>query len=50
MFPSQAVALLDAVAATDKELVHMTGDHYFQDPPGARDEVADLIAAWVAAR
>jgi pimeloyl-ACP methyl ester carboxylesterase len=50
VFPSQAVALLDAVAATDKQLVTVTGDHYFQDPPGARDEVADLIAAWVAAR
>ena len=28
---------------------HVAGDHYFQEPPGARDEVADLIAAWVAA-
>jgi fermentation-respiration switch protein FrsA (DUF1100 family) len=50
VFPSQAVALLDAVAAADKRLVTVTGDHYFQDPPGARDEVADLIAAWVGAR
>ena len=49
VFPSQAAELLDAVAATDKQLVTIAGDHYFQDPPGARDEVADLIAAWVAA-
>ena len=24
------------------------GDHYFED--GGRDEVADLVAAWLAAR
>ena len=49
VFPSQAQELFDAVAATDKRLEHLAGDHYFQQPAGARDEVADLIAAWVAA-
>ena len=49
MFPSQAQELLDAIASTDKRLVHLPGDHYFQEPASARDDVADLIAAWVAA-
>jgi len=49
VFPSQARAIYDDVAATDKRLEHVTGDHYFQEPAGARDEVADLIAAWVSA-
>lgn len=50
VFPSQAEAIHAAVAATDKELVTMSADHYFLDPPGARDELADRVAAWVAAR
>ena len=49
MFPSQAQELFDAIASTDKRLEHVAGDHYFQEPAGARDDVADLIAAWVAA-
>jgi hypothetical protein len=35
------------VASSDKRLDHVAGDHYFQQPAGAREEVADLIAAWV---
>jgi hypothetical protein len=50
VFPSQAVEIFDAVAATDKQFETVGGDHYFLDPPGARDTVADLVAAWVAAR
>lgn len=49
VFPAQAVELFNAVAATDKQLVTIPGDHYFQQPAGARDDVADVIAAWVAA-
>ena len=48
VFPSQAVEIFDAVASPDKEMVTMPGDHYFLTPAGARDDVADVIAAWVA--
>jgi alpha-beta hydrolase superfamily lysophospholipase len=48
VFPSQAQELYDAIASTDKRLEQMPGDHYFQEPANARDDVADLIAAWVA--
>jgi pimeloyl-ACP methyl ester carboxylesterase len=50
VFPSDARAIFDGLAAVDRELVTMTGDHYFAQPTGARDEVADLLAAWVSAR
>jgi hypothetical protein len=50
VFPSQAQEIFDGVAAKDKDFATITGDHYFQEPAGARDEVADLIAAWVGAR
>jgi alpha-beta hydrolase superfamily lysophospholipase len=45
---SDARSLYDALAATDKELVFIKADHYLQEPAGARAEVADLIATWVA--
>ncbi|MDH4077060.1 MAG: alpha/beta hydrolase [Acidimicrobiia bacterium] len=50
VFPSDADAILGAVAATDKSRVTIAGDHYFREPDGARDRVADAIADWVAAR
>jgi pimeloyl-ACP methyl ester carboxylesterase len=48
VYDSDARALFDALAADDKTLEFIKGDHYLQDPPGARDRAADLIAAWVA--
>lgn len=48
VFPSDAHAIHDALAATDKQLTFVPGEHYFED--GGRDDVADLIAAWVAER
>lgn len=50
VFPSDAEAILGAVAADDTTHERVAGDHYFLDPPGARDEVADLIVDWVAKR
>ncbi len=50
VYPSDARWILDTVAATDKELVEMPGDHYFLEPAGAREAVADLLAGWVAER
>jgi hypothetical protein len=48
VFPSDARAIFDALAATDKQLELIPGEHYFET--GGRDEVADLIAAWIEER
>jgi pimeloyl-ACP methyl ester carboxylesterase len=48
VYDSDARALFDAFAAKDKTLEFIKGDHYLQEPAGARDLAADLIAAWVA--
>jgi pimeloyl-ACP methyl ester carboxylesterase len=48
-FPSDATAIFEAVAAEDKSLSWLPGDHYFTGP-GGRDEVADLILEWLRAR
>ena len=50
VYDSDARALYDAVAARDKQLEFIKADHYLTEPGGARDEAADLIAAWVSAR
>lgn len=47
VFPSDAQAIHDGLAATDKQLHELPGDHYFRGVEGARSEVADLLAAWV---
>jgi hypothetical protein len=46
VFTSDADGIFQAVAATDKERVDMPGDHYFASHPGARAQVADVIAGW----
>ena len=50
VFPSQAQEIFDGIAAKDKQFETIVGDHYFQQPEGARAVVADLIAAWVGER
>lgn len=50
VFPSDARAIHDALAAKDKTLQFIPGDHYLEAPPSARDHVADIISAWVTAR
>ncbi|MQA94638.1 MAG: alpha/beta hydrolase [Streptosporangiales bacterium] len=50
VFESDVRAILDALAAADKSLEYVAGDHYFAEREGARAEVADLVAAWVADR
>ena len=47
VFPSDAQAIHDALASTDKTLEMITGDHYLQTPETARDQVADLIVDWL---
>jgi hypothetical protein len=48
VFPSDAHAIHDALAADDKALELIPGEHYFET--GGRDELADLLATWIAAR
>ncbi|WP_106349328.1 alpha/beta hydrolase [Antricoccus suffuscus] len=48
VFPSDADSIYDAIGTKDKRRVDLPGDHYFLEPAGARDGVADLIAQWVA--
>ena len=49
VFPSDARAIHEHLASRDKRLDFIPGDHYLQDPPAAREELADRIAAWTAA-
>jgi pimeloyl-ACP methyl ester carboxylesterase len=46
VYDSDARALYDSLAAADKTLEFINADHYLQEPSGARDQAADLIAAW----
>ena len=48
VFPSDARAIHDALAAPDKGLELVPGEHYFET--GGGGEVADLLAAWIRAR
>ncbi len=48
VFPSDAHTIHDALAAEDKALELVAGEHYFET--GGRDEVADLLAAWIGQR
>ena len=50
VFPSDARTIHTHLAASDKQLDFMTGDHYLQDPDTARDEVADRIVGWLQER
>lgn len=50
VFPSDATTIHDHLASQDKRLDFIPGDHYLEDPEGARDGVADRIAGWVAER
>lgn len=49
-FPSDAAAIYGALAAEDKVLESVPGDHYLIEPAGSRDTVADLISAWADTR
>ena len=47
VFPSDAQGIFDALGTDDKELHLVKGDHYLETPDTARDDVADLIVAWL---
>src|SRR5690606_7816875 len=50
VFPSDADRIADALASEAKTRLDHAGDHYFLEPEGARDAVADTVADWLAAR
>lgn len=50
VFPSDAQSIFDALGAQDKGLEMIAGDHYLENPAGARDGVADMIADWIKSR
>ncbi len=50
VFPSDAQAIHDALGSADKGLEMIPGDHYLENPGNARDDVADMIAGWLASR
>jgi acetyl esterase/lipase len=47
VYETDARAILDGLAAADKQLERIRADHYLREPDGARGRAADLIAAWV---
>ncbi len=49
VFPSDAAAIHDLIGASDKQAHELDADHYFLTD-GARDELADLVTAWVTER
>ena len=50
VFPSDAEAIFQQLASSDKALHMISGDHYLQDPNDARDVAADLIQDWLQAQ
>ncbi|GEL20625.1 hypothetical protein [Pseudonocardia asaccharolytica] len=45
-----ARGILDGLAADDKTLELLAGDHYFTQPAGARSQLADLLGGWLGRR
>ncbi len=50
VFPVDAHTLHDNLAADDKTLEFIAGDHYLLTPEGARKDLADLVAGWLQER
>jgi hypothetical protein len=49
-YESDARGILAGPAAADRGLELRRADHYFTEPVGAREELADLLAAWAGHR
>ncbi|MDO3635087.1 alpha/beta hydrolase [Mycolicibacterium arseniciresistens] len=49
VFPSDAQRICGALASEDKTMRSIDSDHYFTTP-GARSELADLVAKWIGKR
>jgi len=50
VFPSDARYIHEHLASEDKTLQMIPGDHYLQEPEGAREEMADRVAGWIEER
>jgi hypothetical protein len=50
VYESDARALYEGLATSDKSLHFVRADHYLQEPAGARAAAADLIADWTSQR
>jgi pimeloyl-ACP methyl ester carboxylesterase len=50
VYESDARGILAGLAAADRGLELRGADHYFTEPPGARAELADLLAGWAGQR
>jgi hypothetical protein len=50
VFPDDARTIFEALGSADKALEWVEGSHYLEEPAGARDEVAERLAAWVGSR
>ena len=48
--PSDARAIHEAMAASDKRLELIPGAHYFEDCDAHRDGAADLMTDWIRSR
>lgn len=48
VFPSDAQAMYDAIGTDRKRMELLPGAHYFEDEPGGREALADLLASWMA--
>lgn len=48
VFPRDAQLIYDSLGSQEKTLHMIEGDHYLTEPNQARDDVADLIAEWLA--
>ena len=48
VFPRDAQLIYDSLGSQKKMLHMIEGDHYLTEPSQARDDVADLIAEWLA--
>lgn len=50
VFPSDTRRFTELLGSRDRTHQVLPGDHYFQHPPRAREDLADSVLAWLAAR
>jgi hypothetical protein len=50
VFPSDAQSIFDSLGTADKELHLISGRHYFEESRKSREDAAELMTAWIAAK
>lgn len=50
VYESDSRSIHDGLASSDRTVEMRPGNHYFTEPAGARDDVADLVADWTNSR